>query len=81
MYHSETKMGEANDKIEALTYSLSRALRKLGCGAQAPFLRVSWAAARPDAPFLTAPELTLNRRLLRARSCPLRQRDGHRVTH
>ena len=34
-------------------YSLSRALRKLVCGAHAPFLRLSWAAVRPDAPFLS----------------------------
>ena len=35
-------------------YSHGRALRKLESGAHAPFLRVSWAVARPDAPFLSS---------------------------
>ena len=34
------------------SYSYTRALRNLGPGAYAPFLSVSSAAARPDAPFL-----------------------------
>ena len=35
-------------------YSYRRAVRNLGLGAHAPFLSVSSAAARPDAPFLSA---------------------------
>jgi hypothetical protein len=37
-----------------INYSHARALRKLESGAHAPFLRVSWAVARPVAPFLSS---------------------------